>query len=182
MMGPLEVLRDVIQRLESRNIDYFLVGSLASMYYGQPRFTNDIDLVAAIKPAQLKMFAELFPLEDYYCPPDEVLRDEVLRHGSFNLIHQESQIKIDVDLSKPVAFYESEMGRRRRVSIAGDFETFIASPEDVILKKLEFYRQGGSEKHITDIRGILGETEVDRKYLQEWIDRFGLHSEWEKAQ
>ena len=181
VIGPLEVLKDMVARLESRGIEYFLVGSLASMYYGQPRFTNDIDLVIAIKPAQLRTFMDLFPLEAYYCPPDEVLKDEVLRGGSFNLIHQESQIKVDVDLVKPTEFYVSEMKRRRRVSIAGDFEAYVASPEDIILKKLAFYRERGSEKHLADIRGVLAETEIDPSYLNAWITRMGLESEWEKA-
>lgn len=182
MSGPLEVLRDVVTRLESQSIDYFLVGSLASMYYGQPRFTNDIDLVVAIRPVQLKKFVEAFPLEDYYCPPEEILIDEVLRRGSFNLIHQESQIKIDIDLVKPTSFYDSELARRRKVFITAKLQAYIASPEDIILKKLSFYKEGGSEKHLSDIRGILIETEIDHAYLQEWAVKMDVTEEWKKAQ
>ncbi len=181
MNGPLEVLRDVVSRLESQSIEYFLVGSLASMYYGQPRFTNDIDLVVAIQPVQLQKFLGLFPLDAYYCPPEEVLRDEVLRNGSFNLIHQTSQIKVDIELVKPTEFYDSELKRRKKVSITGDFQAFIASPEDIILKKLDFYREGGSEKHLSDIRGILAEADIDREYLEAWVLKLGLSTQWQKA-
>jgi hypothetical protein len=56
----------------------------------------------------------------------------------------------------------------------------MASPEDVILKKLDFYRQGGSEKHLKDIRGIMAETELDKAYLQTWVQKLNLSAEWSK--
>jgi hypothetical protein len=151
------------------------------MYYGQPRFTNDIDLVVQLKAEHLQKFEQLFPLEDYYCPPPEVLRDEVVRNGSFNLIHQHSQIKIDVELMKPTEFYQSELARKRRVTLTQGFEANIVSPEDLIIKKLDFYREGGSEKHLVDIRGILAETEIEQSYLQQWIEKFGLAEVWKKV-
>ncbi len=177
-MGPLEVLKDITSKLESKNIDYLLVGSLASMYYGQPRFTNDVDLVVQIHSSQTHMFLELFKIEEYYCPPDEILRDEILRSGSFNLIHQKSMIKIDIDIAKPTDFYKSELSRKLRVTISAGLQVNIASAEDIIIKKLDYYRMGGSEKHLTDIRGILSETKVDQAYLDFWIQKFGLSEQW----
>jgi len=94
VIGPLEVLKDVVFRFEKLNIDYYLVGSLASMYYGKPRFTNDVDLVVNIRSSQIKEFEKSFPIDEYYCPPIEVLSGEVTRRGSFNLIHQLSGIKV----------------------------------------------------------------------------------------
>ena len=96
MQGPIEVLKDVTIKLEKLNLNYFLVGSLASMYYSRPRFTNDIDLVVQISPIQINDFCEAFTNQYFYCPPLEVVKDEVMRHGSFNLIHQDSGIKIDI--------------------------------------------------------------------------------------
>jgi hypothetical protein len=137
MVGPLEVLKDVVDRFQGAKIEYFLVGSLAAMYYGRPRFTNDVDLVFQISPTQIKDFEKLFSIDEYYCPPIEVLKDEVTRQGMFNLIHQESGIKVDIVLPKNTEFSISEFGRRVKVKLAPDFEAHIATPEDVIIKKLD---------------------------------------------
>lgn len=180
-IGPLEVLKDVVDRLNKENIHYFLVGSLASMYYGRPRFTRDIDLVLQIHPSLVGKFEILFPLQDYYCPPREVIHDEVIRRGSFNLIHQQSGIKIDIVILNDTEFHKSEMSRRKKVEIIPEFESYIAAPEDIILKKLDYYREGESEKHLNDIREVLaGTPTIDQEYLQYWITKLGLHKQWEK--
>jgi len=181
MIGPIDVLKDVVNRFESVGIKYFVVGSVAAMKYSRPRYTNDIDLVAEIPPEHVFNFEKLFPWDDYYCPPVEILRDEVAKRGQFNLIHQNSGIKIDVVLTKNTEFSRSEFARRKKVKFLPEFEVFIASPEDVIIKKLDFFRLGGSEKHLEDIRGILAETKVDKTYLDLWILKLGLISEWEKV-
>ncbi|MEQ1663913.1 MAG: DUF6036 family nucleotidyltransferase [Bdellovibrionales bacterium] len=182
MIGPLEVLKDVTARFDQLKIDYFLVGSLAAMFYSRPRFTNDIDLVVQIKSGQLKDFEINFPLDDYNAPPAEVLHDEILRMGTFNLIHQASGIKIDIVLLKNTEFYEAEFSRRKKVKFTADFEAYIASPEDIIIKKLDFYREGGSEKHIADIREIISCNDIDQAYLNKWLHHFGLQAVWEQAQ
>jgi len=178
--GPLEVLRDVAVRLDKENIPYFLVGSLASMYYGRPRFTKDVDLVVQLHPSLVQRVTQIFPLEDYYCPPIEVLKDEVVRRGSFNLIHQQSGIKIDIVLYKDTEYHQSEFSRRAKVEILPQFEVYVAAPENIILKKLDYYREGGAEKHLTDIREILAGSKVDDEYLQLWVEKLGLKTEWGK--
>lgn len=178
MIGPLDILKDLTVRFEKLKIEYFLVGSLGAMFYSRPRFTNDIDLVVQINPTQIKGFETVFPIEEYYCPPFEIIRDEVMRMGSFNLIHQATGIKIDIVLRKNTEFSKSEFGRRRKVELLPSFEAYIATPEDIILKKLEFYRDGGSEKHLQDIREILAETSIDEIYLQDWIGKLRLAPEW----
>jgi len=181
MIGPLEVLKDLSNRFENIGIDYFLVGSLGAMYYSRPRFTNDIDLVVQIRPNQIRDFETQFLPEDYYCPPFEILRDEVMRMGSFNLIHQATGIKVDIVLRKDTDFSRSEFSRRRQVLLLPGFQAYIATAEDIILKKLEFYREGGSEKHLQDIREILAETKVDQTYLQTWISLLRIEPEWAKV-
>jgi hypothetical protein len=113
-------------------------------------------------------------------PPREVIADEVIRGGMFNLIHQASGVKIDIVPLKKTEFAVSEFSRRRKVEVLPGLEVYIASAEDVILKKLDYHREGGSERHLSDIRGILAETEVDQAYLQTWIAKLGLMSEWTK--
>ncbi len=178
--GLLDVLRDVVARLDKENIPYFLVGSMASMYYSRPRFTNDIDLVVQLHPTFVSKFSSVFPIDDYYCPPVEVLKDEVIRRGSFNLIHQQSGIKIDIVLYKDTEYHQSEFKRRTKVEIIPQLEVYIASPENIILKKLDFYREGGAEKHLVDIREILATSKVENEYLAYWIEKLGLKLCWEK--
>lgn len=180
--GLLDILKDVADRFDHAGIEYFLVGSLAAMYYSRPRFTQDVDLVVRMKPRQVLTFENLFPLEDYYCPPKEVLVDEVLRKGSFNLVHQGSGIKVDIAVDKETAFYKSEFLRKVRLQVAPGVEVCIASPEDLILKKLDFFREGNSEKRLDDIREILAETPVDESYIEHWVDQLELKKEWELFQ
>ncbi len=171
----------MVRRLESENIEYFLIGSLAAMFYSRSRFTNDIDLVVQIKSLQIQSFEKLFPIEDYYCPPHEVLRDEVLSMGIFNLIHQASGVKIDIILLKDTPFYASELARRKKAELLPGFHAYIASPEDIIVKKLDFYRESGSEKYLLDIREMLVDTKIDNNYLNLWISHFGLQAQWAKV-
>jgi hypothetical protein len=182
MQGLIPTFSSVIQKLEGKQIPYMIVGSVAAMIYGEPRLTHDMDLVINIAPADASKFEALFPLEEFYCPPKEVLTSEIVHHGQFNLIHHETGLKIDLMVRKETAHALSEFSRRRKVPFWQSFEAYVASPEDVIIKKLDFYRQGGSEKHLTDIRGILAQTEIDQSYLQEWIIKLGLTAEWKKAQ
>lgn len=178
MIGLLHVLSDVTKRLEKLNIDYFLVGSIASIYYSRPRFTQDIDLVLTIKATQVTGFEQAFPLSEYYCPPPEVLRDEVGRKGSFKLIHQQSGVKVDIVLNKETELYKSEFQRRQLVEIAPDIRIYIASPEDVILHKLIFFREGESEKHLLDIKEIAMNNTLDQQYLSLWVNKLGLAEIW----
>ena len=182
MIGLLDVLREVVRKFELVGIDYFMFGSMATMYYGQPRFTRDIDLVVRIRPRQALGFETLFPLSEFYCPPPEVIKDEVQRRGSFNLIHQQSGIKVDLVLDKETDFYKSEFVRRKKIKISADLDVYLASPEDLILKKLDYYREGESEKHLNDIRDILMNVQLDEEYLLFWIKKLGLTREWEKVQ
>ena len=181
MQGLLDALRDTTNRLEGAGIEYYLVGSLAAMQYGRPRFTNDIDLVAQIQSSQVSVFEKLFDTEEYYCPPLQIITDEVIRGGMFNLIHQASGVKIDIVPLKKTEFAASEFSRRKKVEILPSLSVYVASVEDIILKKLDYYREGGSEKHLIDIRGMLAETEVDQSYIRNWITKLGLTAEWEKV-
>jgi hypothetical protein len=172
------VFSEVTRRLESANVPYMVVGSVASMIYGEPRLTKDMDLVIDLLPAGARRLAELFPLDEFYCPPEEALSAELAERGQFNLIHHSTGIKVDLIVRKTTEHAVVEFSRRRREPLWEDYDAYIASPEDVIVKKLQHFRDGGSEKHLRDIRGILAHCELDDGYLQGWIRRLGLESEW----
>jgi hypothetical protein len=181
MNEALPVFLAVLEKLETAGIPYMVVGSIASMIYGEPRLTHDMDLVVEVLPADARKFTLLFDNEDFYCPPPEVLRAEVVQHGQFNLIHNGSGLKVDLMVRKNTPRAEEEFQRRSLKPFAGKREVFLASPEDVIISKLEFHRMGGSEKHITDIRGIMAYTALDHAYLDRWINRLGLTEYWAKV-
>lgn len=172
------IFRDLLRRLEGAGIPYMVVGSVASIVYGEARLTRDMDVVVDIRPEDTVRFAGLFDPVEFYCPPVEVLRQEVVERGQFNLLHQESGLKIDVVLRKDTEHGREEFSRRARVPFWEGFDAFLASPEDVIIKKLAFYREGGSDKHLADVRGILAETAVDKEYIGRWVNRLGLAEIW----
>lgn len=175
------VFTTVITKLESESIPYMVVGSVASMVYGEPRMTHDMDLVIDILPEDASKLQNLFPIKEFYCPPIEVLNSEIIERGQFNLIHQTTGIKIDLMIRKNSDHGKTEFDRRQKVPFWQGSEVFIATPEDVIIKKLSFYREGQSEKHLRDIRGILTETTIDKEYLNYWIQKLSLSSEWDKV-
>ncbi len=171
----------MIKKLEEQNIPYMVVGSVASMIYGEPRLTHDMDLVIDLLPKDALRLETLFPLEEFYCPPEEVLTAEIIHRGQFNLIHHESGLKIDLMVRKNSEHSICEFGRRRKAPFWQSNEVYIASPEDVIIKKLDYYREGGCEKYLTDVRGILAHTVVDESYLGVWVRKLGLSDEWKRV-
>ncbi len=160
-----------------------ITGSQASAYYGEPRFTRDIDIVADIKMGQVDEFITFFPANEFYCDK-EMIEEEIARRGQFNMIHTVSGLKIDIILTKPTPFSQTEFARRNRSAVFSDQDGFFTSPEDVIIKKMEYYKEGGSEKHLRDIAGILkisGEI-VDKNYITEWARQLGLTEIWDAIQ
>ena len=177
----MTVFQDVLSRIEEAKIPYMVVGSLSSIVYGEPRMTKDMDVVIDVQAQDASKFELYFPFSGFYCPPAEILKDEIINRGQFNLLHHDSGLKIDVILRKQSPHAIEEFRRRKKISFWKGFEAYIASPEDVIIKKLDYYREGGSEKHLTDIRGILASSELDRVYLQGWIKSLGLDTAWKKV-
>ncbi len=179
-MEQSELMRLMVQALESLNIPYMITGSHASAYYGEPRFTRDIDIVAELKEEQVDEFVKFFPADQFYCDKD-MIKTEIKRRGQFNIIHSISGLKIDIILTKETPFSKTEFSRRKRSLVFPGQEASFASPEDVIIKKMDFYKEGGSEKHLRDITGILkisGDT-IDRDYITQWADRLGIRDIWD---
>ena len=177
---PFELVALVDRELTGIGVEYYIVGSIASMYYGEMRLTQDVDLVVSMRYGHIAKAVALFPEEAYYVSEDAV-REAVRTGGQFNVVNLESSLKLDVMVSAGGAFDESRFRRRRRVSLAADCEAWVASAEDVILKKLEYFREGGSQKHVRDIRGIIttGREPLDEEYIERWADRLSVRREWE---
>jgi hypothetical protein len=176
---PLALFLEPLERL---GIPYCITGSVAASVYGEPRLTADIDLVVLLKPDDIPALRAAFPDEGYYVPPDETLQDRIARpRGMFNLIHHASQFKADIYIAGGDPLHAWALEHRRRIDLGGG-GAWIAPPEYVILRKLEYLREGGSDKHVRDIRFVLAATEVDRDLLDREIERLGLRAEWRRCQ
>lgn len=170
MQNELDILREVSERLESAGIAFMLTGSVAMNYYAQPRMTRDIDLVAALNETDVETFAQLFDA-DYYLDRQAVSR-AVAHRSIFNLIHNESVIKVDFIVLKADAYRQEEFARRQRITL-GDFQTWIVSREDLILSKLYWALNSRSELQLNDVRNLLA-VECDIEYLHYQAKRLGV--------
>lgn len=178
----IEVFQGILQRLDNHSIPYMVVGSVASIIYGEPRMTNDMDVVIQVSPGRADEFRDLFPESEFYCPPLNVIQSEITSRGQFNIIHHNSGLKVDFVIQKQGDHGRKEFERRRSIPFWEDFEATVATPEDIIIKKLNYFREGGQSKHIEDIRGIMAHTEIDRDYLDHWINRLGLQKTWSNVE
>ena len=178
-MEQVELLARTIATLESRHVPYMLVGSLASTAYGEPRMTRDIDIVVDLRPDQVEHFCDAFPEDEYYVSRPAAT-EAVLHAGQFNVIHPSSGNKIDFIVARKDAWGQEQLRRRRRVLLAPGLQGYTASPEDVIVGKLWYYRKGGSEKHLRDVGSMLdiSGAQIDRSYIDHWVERLGLGAAW----
>jgi len=178
-MGPYELLGNIVLILERLQIPYIVTGSIASMAYGEPRLTNDIDIVAAVEEKHISGLLEAFSPNEFYISED-MIREAIRCKGQFNIIHPASGLKIDIIIKVDNPFNASRFTRSKQIYPSDTYKANFAAPEDVIIKKMEYYKEGGSEKHLRDITGILkiSGDEVDYGYISEWAERLGLTEIW----
>jgi hypothetical protein len=178
-MEQHDLLRHICMALDELGIRYFVTGSQATIAFGDPRFTNVVEIVVTLEMASLQAFIERFPESEFYVSR-EAARDAISRRGMFTIIHPSSGLKIDVIIPGNTAYERQRFDRAKRISMAPDFSPMFSSPDDVILKKLEFYKIGESDKHLRDIAGVLkisGEL-VDRDYIERVAAQLGVSDIW----
>jgi hypothetical protein len=182
-MELFELLELVVVTFERLRIPYLITGSVASMAYGEPRLTNDIDLVAGIESQHIAALVEAFPAPTFFLS-DEAIRAAIAHQTQCNIIHPASGLKVDVIVRRDTPFDRSRFARARTLRPTESYPAAFASAEDVIIKKMEYYKEGGSEKHLRDITGMLtiSGSEIDQHYIGEWADRLGLRSIWDSIQ
>jgi hypothetical protein len=177
----IELFVRPLNRLEFR---YLVSGSVAAMLYGEPRVTHDIDFVVFLRSQDFAQLPEAYPAPSFYVPPSEVIAAEAARptKGQFNVIHVDSGLKADFHTANRDELHGWAFRNVREYTI-GDTTVKLAPPEYVIVRKLEYFREGGSEKHLRDIRAILNVSgaQLDRAALEDWIQRRGVQAEWLRA-
>lgn len=182
-MDQAELLRHVVHVLEDRQIAYMLVGSFASAAYGEPRFTQDIDLVVDLPTEQVANFCKAFPADEFYWS-ETAIREAIAQRRMLNLIHPRSGNKVDVIVCGTDDYSREEFSRRQRVTLIPDLDGWVAAPENVILGKLRYYDEGHSDKHLRDVAGIVRVTgpQLETAYIAEWCQRLGFQHHWAAVQ
>jgi hypothetical protein len=181
-VSPLSLrtaLSAVIEALENLNIPYYLGGSVASSAMGLPRTTLDIDIIADVQPFQAGRLADA--LRDAFYIDQDQIAAAIERRSSFNIIHSETALKVDFFIPQDREYDREALARRRRESLSGEKDAiscYLASPEDIILSKLEWYKSGGlvSGRQWQDVQGVMKVQgrDLDQAYLKGWALKLSI--------
>jgi len=176
----LLAVQPVIQAFEKMSIPYYIGGSIASSVYGMARATMDVDVIADLKVTHIPRLKQI--LKNEYYIDEDMIADAIRTNSSFNLIHLETMIKIDVFIHKEDPYAEMALQRKRKDTLEelANVEFYFSSPEDIIIAKLQWYKIGGfvSERQWLDVIGVIkvqGDL-LDKKYLKRWSQKLGLSS------
>ncbi|NQU66112.1 MAG: hypothetical protein HQ517_17780 [SAR324 cluster bacterium] len=182
----IAAVEPVIVAFDELNILYYIGGSVASSAYGFARATIDIDMVSNINRSHIKPLVEM--LEQTYYISANMILDAIENQSSFNLIHLETMLKVDVFILKDASYHKESFGRRRVDTLDDDedsIELFLVSAEDIILYKLDWYRlyRQESERQWFDVLGVIKvqEMRLDFEYLKKWSSELGLLELLKKA-
>jgi len=173
----LRTLTPIVEVLDQLDLSYHVGGSVASSLYGQFRSTQDVDMVADMRLSHIRLFVKL--LEEGYYVVEDAIRDAIRRQSSFNLISNETFMKVDIFIPKSRAFDQDAVRSVRRQPLVDNGREFmVASPENTVVNKLEWYKMGGqvSTRQWNDILGILKRqgASLDLAYLDRWSAALGV--------
>lgn len=175
---PIEVALLVVEAMNTLEIPYLIAGSLASSIHGIARATRDVDIVADIQERHAKALTRALS-KDFYADC-KMIKDAIKHQSFFNVIHLFSMFKIDIYVLSQERFSIEEFKRRQEVVLIPSPKktAFVATPEDIILSKLVWFRMGG-EVSDTQLRDVLGVMKVQRcrldmEYLNYWAGQLNV--------
>jgi len=174
----IEVTLRIAETLDKLRVPYLVGGSLASSLHGIPRATQDVDIVADLWPAHVQPFVAAID-GDFFVDADTI-HDAIRRRACFNVIHLATMFKVDIFIFDNTDMGAEEMSRRQTYAVSEDppRRLVIAAPEDIILQKLRWYRDGGgvSDRQWGDIIGVLKVRgpSLDIEYLTRWAAHLGV--------
>lgn len=167
-MDLVSLLKIVVNRLEKAGIPYMITGGFALNFWGHPRTTHDIDIVIEAKKEDKEKIINLFK-DDFYVSK-EAVEDAIEHQFTFNILHLKSGAKVDVWLVKKDPFRILEFKRKLKKKFFNK-EFFIISPEDLILSKLLWYKEGESSRQLEDIKSILQTSKINLNYIKSWAEK-----------
>ena len=175
----LSALQPVVNALEKFSIPYYISGSIASSVYGMARATVDIDIVADVKLHHALLLRQ--ELEKSYYIDEDMINKAIQNSSSFNLIHLETVIKIDVFILEDIPYQQNAIKRKIKDTLEDDdkkSDFYFSSPEDIIISKLQWYELSGkvSERQWLDVIGVIkvqGDS-LDKNYLHVWTKKLGI--------
>lgn len=172
----LQVIADVVGRLEKAHIPYMISGSIAANIYAEPRFTNDIDIVLQVGDHHQQTIYDCFA--DGYYLSKVAVEDAFERLRMLNIIHSTLFVKCDLLFLGSDEFSQSAFKRRQAVQIE-NHNVFFISLEDLVLQKLLWRKETQSEQQLTDIKRLIAQNEtiLNREHLRTWSQRLGLQEE-----
>jgi len=164
-----ELLVTIASILAKLEIPYAVTGGIAISVWGHPRFTADIDIAVELLSEKLDQLAkELLTIDKDVYVDETMMRRALARKGEFNFIHPASGLKVDFWILKNDLFSKTEMKRRVDKKISGTTVSFI-SPEDLILRKLLWYKVTESTRQLEDIKTVFErQKKLDMKYIKKW--------------
>ena len=173
-----------VRPLHEAQVDYFVTGGIATIVYGEPRFTRDIDLVLGVHPHDAERFLALWPPDAFYAPPREVFETESARpvYGHFNLVHVDSGLVADCYVAGNDPLHAWAFERVQTFDVDG-LPLRVAPVEYVIVRKLSYFAQSGSTRHLEDIarmRRIQGDA-IDVAQVESWAQSLGIEAAWAAA-
>lgn len=180
---PRELLKNIVRIFDRCRIPYLITGGMAVLIWGRPRFTADIDIVVEISPSGVDgLVNALKGLGKSGYIDRDVVRKIVKNGGEFNFIDGMTGVKVDFWISDNGGFDLSRFKRRIGREILGQ-KIYFTSPEDLILSKLKWYKESGSNRHLEDVESILkiSEANLDMKYIKEWVKKLDLLDEFMKV-
>jgi hypothetical protein len=178
------LLRLTVESLGRLQIPYAVVGSFASGVWGEPRMTRDIDVVLRLDPQGIEKFCSIYSDDQFYLSR-VAIEEAVSLHRPFNVIHLDSGNKVDFivigDGVDNGGWNDLQLSRRIEIELAEGITGYVAAPEDVILGKLIYFKDGGSDKHLRDIAGILkiSDEMVDRDYITKHARQLQVLDIWQ---
>lgn len=179
MNEQIELIKLVASRLEKADIPYMLTGSSALDFYATPRMTRDIDLVVELDLTDTKKLHQAFS-SDFYLD-ESAMKTAIQERTMFNAIHQGWMIKVDFIVRKDSEYRKVEFNRRLAMKLQDNSTVFVASPEDLILSKLDWSKETRSEVQKRDIQSLLSLTPgLDYNYLKKWALALGVSRQFEE--
>lgn len=172
-----ELLANLAALLERDQRPYFVTGGFAVSVWGRPRATFDIDIVMVIREEDVPRVARaLRMLGETTYVDEETMRREIRKRGEFNAIHPESGLKIDFWVWDSDDALDQSCLKRKVPKVVRGQRVYFISPEDLILSKLKWHVQSGSERQFEDVKTIFkfSEKQLDKAYLKEWAEKLGM--------